>query len=115
MHRIRGAMKEIFKKISELLMQTPGKSCQDLLEKKKRIKLSHFKVANFTDSLVPECNQCCTDMLIRVVHGDEKRLKHYTNTKIAEWVNAVKCSFLADCDASQNYVCMFLFPFASMK
>jgi len=38
MHRIMGAMKEIFKKISELLMQTPGKSCQDLLEKKDQIE-----------------------------------------------------------------------------
>lgn len=66
-------MKEIFKKISELLRETPGKSCQDQL--KKRIELSPFKVADFTDSLEPECNQCYTDMLIQVVHGDEKRFK----------------------------------------
>lgn len=68
-----GVMKKTFKKISELLRRTPGKSCQDQL--KKRIKFSPFKVADFTDSLEPVCNQCYTDTLIQVIHGDEKRLK----------------------------------------
>lgn len=112
-------MKEMFKKISELLRQTPGKSCQDQL--KKRIELSPFKVADFTDSLEPECNQCYTDMLIQVVHGVEKRFKtphkHKDSRVGKRSVSAAVpiISLLAECETSQNYVCLFLFPFAFMK